>query len=86
MIDFLQKSKKTILVLKRALEIPYVNRFDFFAFWVYKNVSQKSVFCIGIRITMTAIIEKQRARFYIQKSKKNYETFLYTKSRTLSKI
>ena len=37
----MQKCKKTILLLKRALDIPYVNRIDFLAFCVYKNDSQK---------------------------------------------
>ena len=38
-----------------------------------------------MKITMTAIIERQRARLYTQKAKKNCETFLYTKSWTLFK-
>ena len=41
----MQKWKKYILLLKRALGIPYVNRIIFLLF-VYKNVSQKNSFCI----------------------------------------
>ena len=52
--------------------------------FVYKNVSQKNSFCIWMRITMTAIIERQRARLYT-KNEKNCEKFLYTKSHTLFK-
>ena len=56
----------------------------FFLLFAYKNVSQKIGFCIWMKITMTAIIGRKRARLYT-KSKKNCETFLYTKSRTLFK-
>ena len=37
-----------------------------------------------MKITMTAIIERQRERLYTQKAK-NCEIFLYTKSQTLFK-
>ena len=36
-----------------------------------------------MKITITSIIERQRARFYIHKKQKNCETFLYTKYQTL---
>ena len=74
--------QKTILLLKRALDIPYVNRIVFFCFLYIKTFRKKIVFCIWMKITMTAISERQRARLYTQKVKKNCETFLYTKSQT----
>ena len=60
--------KKTILLLKRALGIPYVNRIDFFCFLTFRK---KIGFCIWMKITMTAIVERQRARSYMKKNKKN---------------
>ena len=39
-----------------------------------------------MKITMTAIFERQRARFYTQKAKKNCETFfIYKKPDTFQK-
>ena len=66
----MQKCKKTILLLKRALGIPYVNRIDFFCFLTFRK---KIGFCIWMKITMSAIVERQRARFYEQKKQKNCE-------------
>ena len=40
----MQKCKKTILLLKRALGIPYVNRIDFFIFVYIKTVWNKKWF------------------------------------------
>ena len=52
----------------------------FFAFCVYKNVLQKIGFCIWMKITTTAIIERQHARFYINnKQKKLLNLFIYKK-------
>ena len=53
-----------ILLLKRALGIPYVTRIDFFCFLYIKKFRKKFGFCIWKKITMTAIIERQRARLY----------------------
>ena len=39
----------------------------FFAFWRF---AKKKGFCIWMKMTMTAIVERQRARFYIQKKQK----------------
>ena len=36
-----------------------------------------------MKITMTAIIKRQRVSFYIQKKQNNCETCLYTKTQTL---
>ena len=36
-----------------------------------------------MKIKMTAISRKQRARFYMYKKQKNYRMFLYTKRHTL---
>ena len=60
--------QKTILLLKRALGIPYVNRIDFLLFVYIKTFRKKLVF-IWMQITMTAIIEGQRARLYTKKAK-----------------
>ena len=76
------KNAKTILLLKRALGIPYVNRIDFFAFCVYKTFHKKIGFCIWMKISMTAIVERQRARLYTQKAKKLRNVFIYKKSYT----
>ena len=57
----------------------------FFAFCRYKNVSQKYWFLILMRITMTAIIERQRARLYTQKAEKIAKRFYIQKARHFSK-
>ena len=66
------KNAKTILLLKRALGISYVNRIDFFCFLTF---IKKIGFCKWMNIKMTVIIKRQRARFYIQKKQKTFETF-----------
>ena len=50
-----------------------------------KTFRKKIGFCMWMKITMTAIIERQRARLYTQKAKK-CQTFLYTKSQILFKM
>ena len=58
----------------------------FFAFFVYKNVSQKNTFCIQMKITMTAISERQRARLYIYKKQKKLRyVFIYKNPDTSQK-
>ena len=42
---FILQENSQYLGLKK-IYIPYVKRIDFFAFCVYKNVSQKIYFCI----------------------------------------
>ena len=80
------KNVKTILLLKRALGIPYVNRIDFFIFFVYIKTFRKKIgFCILMKIIMTAIIERQRARFYIHKKQKLRNVFIYKKPDTFQK-
>ena len=56
----------------------------FLPFCVYKNVLQKKGFCIWMKIMMTVIIKRQRARLYTQRET-NYQTFLYRKIQTLFK-
>ena len=48
-------------------------------------VSQKKRFLCMMKITMTAIIERQRARLYTQKAKKSRNVFLYKKPDTFQK-
>ena len=58
---------------------------DWFFCYLYIKMFRKKVgFCIWMKITMTAIIERERTRLYT-KNQKKCETFLYTKSRTLFK-
>ena len=52
----------------------------FDAFGVFKNVSQKIGFLIWMKITITAIIERQRARFYIHKKQKFAKRFYIQKA------
>ena len=74
--------QKTILLLTRALGIPYVNRIDFFAFCVHKNVSQKKWFLYinedyndfhDLKTMRTFLYTKKAQkiakRFYIQKAR-----------------
>ena len=56
-----------------------------FLFVYIKMFPKKKGFCIWMKIKMTAIIERQRACFYIQKNQKKIRTFLCTKSQTLFK-
>ena len=71
--------QKTILLLKRALSIPYVNRIDFFALCVYKNVSQKNGFCVWMKISIT------RKFIYTKSKKKLRNVFIYKKPDTFQK-
>ena len=55
-----------------------------FLLFVYIKTFRKKIgFCIWMKITMTAIIERQRARLYTQKAKKIPKC--YIKSQTLFK-
>ena len=83
LLTFCKNSKKNILLLKRALDIPYVNRINFCPF-VYINVSQKKGFNINEDYD-DCHSRKTTRTFIYTKSKKNCETFLYTKSETLFK-
>ena len=61
-----------------------VRKQDLFFYFLYIKTFRKKIgFCIWMKITMTAIIERQRARLY--KKQKRFQTFLYTKSQTLFK-
>ena len=78
--------QKTILLLERALGIPYVNRIDFCLLFVHIKTFRKKIgFCIRMKIMMTAIIERQRARLYTQKAKKLLNVFIYKKPDTFQK-
>ena len=76
--------QKTILLLKRALGIPYVNRFDILRF-VYKNVSQKNWFLYMDENYDDCHHRKTTPTFIYTKRHKNCETFLYKKARHFSK-
>ena len=77
LLNFCKNTKKTILLLKRARGIPYVNRIGFLAFCVYKNVSQKKMYmnenyndCHHQKTTCTFLYTQKlkiAKRFYIQK-------------------
>ena len=78
--------QKTILLLKRALGIPYVNRIDFFAFCVYKNVSQKKkVFVYEWKLQWLPSEKDNVHNLYIQKAKTLQNPFIYKKPDTLQK-
>ena len=64
-----------------------VRKQDWF-FWLFVNIKtfrKKIGFCIIMKITMTAIIERQRARLYTQKAKKIAKRFYIQKARHFSK-
>ena len=46
---------------------------------------KKIGFCIRMKIMMTVIIERQRARLYTQKAKKLPNVFIYKKTNTFQK-
>ena len=83
-ILFLSLKRAIIIWALKEIRI-YVNRIHFFIFCVYKNVGQKIAFlCILTKITMTAITERQRARF-IYKKIKIPNVFIYKKPDTFQK-
>ena len=84
LLTFCNNAKKTILLLKSALGIPYINKIDFLAFCVYKNVSQKNWF-LYMNENYNLPSSKDNAHVYIHKNQNNCETFLYTKSKTIFK-
>ena len=86
LLTFCKNAKKTILLLKRALSTPYVNRIEFFLLFVYIKTFRKKIgFCIWMKITMTAIIERQRARLLHKKQKQLRNVFIYKKQYTFQK-
>ena len=76
---FCKNAKKTILLLKRALGIPYVNRIEVFDFCVYKNVSQKNSFLYMNENYDDCHHRKITRKFIYRKIKKTCQTFIYTK-------
>ena len=57
-----------------------------FLLFVYIKTFRKIIgFCIWMKITMTAIIERQRARLYTQKAKKLRNVFIYKNPDTFQK-
>ena len=85
-IDFLQKYKKTILLLKRALSIPYVNRIVFYLFLcILKTFRKKIGFCIWIKLQWLQS-SKDNAYVYIHKNKnKVLNVFTYENPDTFQK-
>ena len=83
LLTFCKKYKKTILLLKRALGIPYVNRIDFLIF-VYINVSQKNWF-LYMNENDDDCHHWKTTRTFIYTKAKNRETFIYTKIQKLCK-
>ena len=62
------------------------NQDKLFLLFVYiKILWQKKWFCIWMKIRMTAIIERQRARLYTQKAKQLPNVFIYKKPDTFQK-
>ena len=58
----------------------------FFLLFVYIKTFRKKIgFCIWLKITMTAIIERQRACLYTQKAKNMRNVFIYKKPDTFQK-
>ena len=58
---------------------------DFFCFLCIKMFRKKIGCCKRMKITMTAIIERQRARLYTQKAKKIAKRFYIQKAKYFSK-
>ena len=57
----------------------------FFLSLYIKTARKKNGFCIWMKTTMTAIIERLRARLYTQKEKKIAKRFYIQKARHFSK-
>ena len=71
--------QKIHLLLKRALGIPYVNRIFFFAFCVYKNVSQKNWFLYMNENYNDCHHRKTTHTFICTKSKKLRNVLIFKK-------
>ena len=85
LLTFCKNTKKTILLLKRALGIPYVNRIDFFLFCLYKNVSQKNWFLYMDENYDDCHHQKTTRTCTNTKSKKIENVFIYKKPDTFQK-
>ena len=81
LLTFCKHAKQSILLLKRALGISYVNRIDFFLLFVYKNVSKNCFFYINENYDNCHHRKTTRTFIYTRR-RKNSQAFLYTKSQT----
>ena len=85
LLNFCNNAKKTILLLKRALGIPYVNRIDFFAFCVYKCFAKILLFYMNENYDDCHHRKTRRTFIYRKSKKKLPNVFIYKKPDTFLK-